>query len=73
MSTESDKNYHDKIRAEISKIIAESIKINEESRKLAAETLEIARKTWWHPWLAVPVAIAAIITPIILLIDHIPK
>jgi len=42
MTTNTENFEHDKIRAEISKIMAETVKINTEAQKIAQET-------WWYP------------------------
>jgi hypothetical protein len=55
ISTETEKYSHDKVRAEIAKLMAETVKISEESRKITREYV-------WYPF----VTTSAIITAVVL-------
>lgn len=45
----NDELSHDRITAEIAKLLAETSKLNAEHSKLNAEASKITRETFWYP------------------------
>ncbi len=59
--TETDQYNHDKIRAEISKMIAETLKFNHESEKLRSDTAKINKELRWYEVTLIIAATLAIV------------